>query len=108
MDVTASHDGPTTSGYPGEDTPGGGRALGRSMGRIAPGFRADLVELDPEAPDLHGQRGDAIANALVFSGSPGLVRNVMVAGRWVVRDRRHRLEDVASGAYRQAVRALRA
>ena len=84
----------------------GGSALGRKMGAIAPGMRADLVVLDADHPDLAGRSGDAIANALVFSGSTGLVRDVMVSGDWKVRDRRHRLEDRAAVAYKNAVAEL--
>ena len=83
-----------------EAASGGGQALGRSMGAIAPGKRADLVVLDTE------QQGDAAANALVFSGVPGMVRDVMVAGRWVVQERRHALEEKAAARYARAVSAL--
>jgi formimidoylglutamate deiminase len=69
-------------------------------------MRADLVVLDEEHPDLAARGGDAIANALVFSGAGGLVRDVMVAGRWAVRDRRHALEEAAAAAYKQALREL--
>ncbi len=89
-----------------EAADGGGRAIGRAMGAIAAGRRADLVELDAAAPDLHGRNGDAITNALVFSGSSGLVRNVMVGGRWVVRGRRHRLDEEAARDYRRVVGRL--
>ena len=90
-----------------EAAAGGAQALGRPMGALAAGLRADLVELDPGAADLHAREDDALANALVFSGTPGLVRNVMVGGRWVVRERRHRLDDEGGeDAYRQALRML--
>ncbi|HVL35572.1 MAG TPA: formimidoylglutamate deiminase [Burkholderiales bacterium] len=85
---------------------GGAQALGRRMGALAPGLRADLVVLDASHPDLEGRDGDAIANGLVFSGSTGLVRDVMVAGRWVVRERRHAAEEAAVARYKQAVKAL--
>ncbi len=84
----------------------GGRALGRRMGAIAPGQRADLVVLDPAQPDLAGRSGDAIANALIFSGATNLVRDVMVAGRWVVKENRHAHEDAARRAYIGAVAEL--
>jgi len=34
------------------------------------------------------------------------VRDVMVAGRWVVRERRHAAEEAAVARYKQAVKAL--
>jgi formimidoylglutamate deiminase len=89
-----------------EAATGGAQALGRAMGAIAPGRRADLVVLDPENVDLGGRSGDAIANALLFSGAQGLVRDVMVAGQWRVRDRRHPAEEAAAVAYAQALKAL--
>lgn len=89
-----------------EAADGGGRAIGRAMGAIATGRRADLVELDAAAPDLHGRSGDAITNALVFAGSSGLVRNVMVGGRWLVRDRCHPLDEEAARDYRRVAGRL--
>jgi formimidoylglutamate deiminase len=89
-----------------EAAAGGAQALGREMGALAEGKRADFVVLDGEHPDLAAKSGDAIANALVFSGSSGLVCDVMVAGRWVVRERQHALEEKAAARYARAVREL--
>jgi formimidoylglutamate deiminase len=89
-----------------EAAAGGAQALGRRMGSIAPGMRADLVVLDPEHVDLQGRSGDAIANALVFAGSHGMVRDVMVAGRWVVKGKRHAKARTASAAYKRALKTL--
>jgi len=89
-----------------EAAAGGAQALGREMGALAPGKRADLVVLDDEHPDMAPRTGDAIANALVFSGNSNLVRDVMVAGRWVVRERRHAQEETAAERYARAVAEL--
>ena len=89
-----------------EAAAGGAQALGREMGALATGKRADLVVLDGEHPDVAPRTGDAIANALVFSGSENLVRDVMVAGRWVVQARRHALEEQAAQRYAGAVAQL--
>jgi formimidoylglutamate deiminase len=89
-----------------EAAAGGAHALGRRAGAIAAGRRADLVVLDAAHPDLAGRSGDAIANALLFSGAGGLVRDVMVGGRWVVRDGCHVLAQQAASAYRNAVADL--
>ena len=83
-----------------EAAAGGAQAMGRAMGAIAPGKRADLVVLDTE------QRGDPAANTFIFGGTTGQVRDVMVAGRWVVEDRRHRLQHAAAQDFSRAVRAL--
>ncbi len=89
-----------------EAAAGGAQALGRRMGKIAPGMRADLVVLDPEHIDLQGRSGDAIANALVFAGASGMVRDVMVAGRWVVKGKRHSKARTAEAAYKRALKTL--
>jgi formimidoylglutamate deiminase len=83
-----------------EAAAGGAQAMGRAMGAIAPGKRADLVVLDTE------QRGDAAVNTLIFGGTGGMVRDVMVAGRWVVEHGRHRLEEPAAQNFSQALKAL--
>jgi formimidoylglutamate deiminase len=76
------------------------------MGAIAPGLRADLVVLDGGHADLAGRSGDAIANSLVFSGSTGFVRDVMVGGGWKVREGRHPAEDRSRTEYTKAVGEL--
>jgi formimidoylglutamate deiminase len=85
---------------------GGAQALGRRMGALAPGMRADLVVLDGEHADLAGRSGDALADALVFSGSGDLVRDVMVGGRWVVEQKRHPAEEAAAARYKDALKLL--
>ena len=89
-----------------EAAAGGARALGRRMGALAPGMRADLVVLDAEHPDLAGRGGDAASNALVFGGAADLVRDIMVGGRWVLRRRRHAGEDAAVAAYKATLKDL--
>ena len=84
----------------------GGKVLGRNMGAIAPGLRADLVVLDADQPDLAGRSGDAIANALVFSGATNLVRDVMVGGVWAVRGGSHPQEGPAENEYKRALTEL--
>ena len=89
-----------------EAAAGGAQAMGRKMGALSPGQRADFVVLDGEQPDLAEKSGDMITNAAIFSGTQGLVRDVMVGGRWQVRDGRHALEDSASRDYGKAVKTL--
>ncbi|HSD52781.1 MAG TPA: formimidoylglutamate deiminase [Burkholderiales bacterium] len=85
---------------------GGAQALGRPTGELAPGRCADLLVLDAAHVDLAGRRRDEILDALVFSGSNGLVRDVMVGGRWVVRERHHAAEDAIATRYRKTVARL--
>jgi formimidoylglutamate deiminase len=85
---------------------GGAQALGRRIGRLAPGYRADLIGIDDRHPILAERRGDGLLDALVFSGNVNLVRDVMVGGRWAVRDGRHEQRDQIAEAYRATVTKL--
>ena len=83
-----------------EAAAGGAQAMGRAMGAIAPGKRADLVVLEND------QRGDAVANTFIFGGTGTTVRDVMVAGGWVVTEGHHAMEDRAKAQYARAVAEL--
>jgi putative selenium metabolism protein SsnA len=88
----------------------GARLAGRifaepQLGTLHPGAPADLVVLDyvPPTP-LHAAN---LAGHWIFGLSSRSVRHVMVAGRWVVRDRRLALVDqdaLAAGARQPAAR----
>jgi len=80
--------------------------LGRPIGRLGEGTRADLLVLDPLVPTLIGREGDALLDALVFAGNVNPVRDVMVGARWVVREGRHESEEPILEAYRRAVDSL--
>jgi formimidoylglutamate deiminase len=85
---------------------GGAQALGRRIGRLEAGHRADLIRLDAAHPILAGRSGEALLDALVFSGNVNLVRDVMVGGRWLVQGGRHLRRDAIAEAYRAAVKRL--
>ena len=63
----------------------GGALLGLPVGRIAPGFRADLCALDLGDPSLWPL--GALAKNIVYSLSSRAVTDVMVDGEIVVADR---------------------
>lgn len=85
---------------------GGAQASGRPIGAIAPGCRADLVELDPDHPILFGRDGDAMLDAWVFSGQGNPVRTVLAGGTPVVEDGRHVAAGRIAEGYRAALRRL--
>lgn len=91
---------------------GGARASGVDIGRLgaqageaAP--RADLLVLDESSPVLAGRDAAHAIDSWIFSGNVNLVRDVMVGGRWVVRDFRHRDEERIAARYREVVERLR-
>ncbi len=85
---------------------GGAQASGRALGRIAPGARCDLVELDAGHPGLVGQAGDALLDAWIFSGQGNPVRSVFVGGRCVVRDGRHIDREAIGAGFSRAMKEL--
>ena len=74
-------------------TEGGAKALGfERLGRIEKGWKADLVLLDLGA--LHYIPLNDLASQIVFGEDGTGVESVMIAGRWVVRDRKLLTVDV--------------
>jgi formimidoylglutamate deiminase len=68
---------------------GGAAAIGAARWGLVAGARADALVVDLSDASLLGVPPQRLLDALVFS-SPGRPwRDVMVAGRWVVRDHRH-------------------
>lgn len=71
----------------------GAQAIGQPAGAIEVGRRADWLVLDPAHPSLAGAAPDTALDHLVFAGGDAAIRDVMVAGRWVIKNRRHAVED---------------
>lgn len=76
-------------------------------GRIAPGARADLVAVDLGSVRTAGADPATATAAVLFAASAADVTDVVVDGRRVVRDRRHRLGDVGR-ELSEAIAGLRA
>ena len=87
---------------------GGAHSLAQPVGAIRPGLRADLIELDPDHPALIGHSPATALDAWVFSGPAGNVRNVMVAGRWLVRDGHHIHRDTITRDFQHAMQSVAA
>jgi formiminoglutamate deiminase len=78
-------------------TVGGFAALGwPEAGRIAPQALADLVTVGLDGVRLAGTSADHALESLVFAAAAADVRDVMVGGRFVVRDGAHLGLDVAA------------
>jgi formimidoylglutamate deiminase len=85
---------------------GGARALAQPIGKIAAGFRADLVVLDPEHPRLVGHTQESALDAFVFCAGDSAVRDVMVRGEWQVLGGHHRAREQVAAAFKQAMSSL--
>jgi formiminoglutamate deiminase len=85
----------------------GHSALGwPEAGRIEPGAYADLVTVDLGSVRLAGAVPGSLAESVVFAATPADVRHVLVSGRTVVRDGRHRLVPDVPAALRESVAAV--
>jgi formimidoylglutamate deiminase len=85
---------------------GGAQALAQPVGSIALGSRADLVVLDAEDAALAEQPPANLLDAAIFGPGRRLVRDVMVAGRWIIGEGHHADEDAILNRYRQTMKRL--
>ncbi|MEM7048787.1 MAG: formimidoylglutamate deiminase [Acidobacteriota bacterium] len=86
---------------------GGAQALGRPIGALEPGRRADFVALDTDHPLLYGRTDDDWLDAWTFSGNAPLVREVIVGGLPLVTAGRHVSRSAVAARYRSALDRLR-
>ena len=84
---------------------GGAAALSQPVSGIQTGAAADIVTLKAGALALLGRDGDALLDALVFSGQP-LIDCVYTRARLAVRDGVHLASDEISRRFRTAMRQL--
>ena len=85
---------------------GGTNASGMPQGTLQPGARADLIVLDDNSPLLAARDERSVLDSFIFAGNTPLVRDVMVGGRWVVRDFHHHDEERIAARYRHVVQGL--
>jgi formimidoylglutamate deiminase len=86
----------------------GAQALGQRVGEIAVGRRADWLVLDREHPTTVGAPDENALDHLVFAGGDAAIRDVMVAGRWVVKGRHHAAEVPLRNEFAQLMHRLAA
>jgi formimidoylglutamate deiminase len=84
----------------------GARAIGQPAGTIEVGRRADWLVLDGAHPSMAGSVPDNALDHLVFAGGSAAIRDVMVAGRWVVKDRRHAAESAVQARFADLMKRL--
>ena len=82
----------------------GARAIGQPAGVIEVGARADWVVLDGDHASIVGTADDGALDHLVFAGASAAIRDVMVGGRWAIKDGRHALEPELAASFRELMR----
>jgi formimidoylglutamate deiminase len=86
----------------------GAQAIGQPVGTIAIGRRADWLVLDASHPAMAGAAADTALDRLVFAGADKSIRDVMVAGRWVVKNRKHGADDQMRESFARIMHGLAA
>jgi formimidoylglutamate deiminase len=84
----------------------GAQALGQPAGAIEVGRRADWLVLDHDHPSMAGAPLENALDHLLFAGGSAAIRDVMVAGRWVVKDGQHPLELPMRGRFAELMARL--
>jgi formimidoylglutamate deiminase len=84
----------------------GAEAIGQPVGTIAIGRRADWLVLDASHPAMAGAAADTALDRLLFAGADKSIRDVMVAGRWVVKDRKHGADDQLRESFPRVMNGL--
>lgn len=85
---------------------GGRQALGRAIGRIERGARADFIVLDAENPALLFKEKNDILDAAIFACATNPVRDVFVGGKQMVRHFRHIQEETILQKYKETIARL--
>jgi formimidoylglutamate deiminase len=87
-------------------TVNGARALGVPAGELNAGSSADFLTVDLDDVSIAGSSGSDLLPLAVFSLSRSAIRDVMVNGRWVVRDQRHPLQEEIIAKFKELHRKL--
>ncbi len=84
---------------------GGAQAAARPVGRIAVGYRADLVLIEPTL-ETEMLPPDFWLDAAIFGNNSRPARHVMSGGRWSVRGGVHARQESIEIAYRRVLKKL--
>ncbi|QEE45910.1 formimidoylglutamate deiminase [Rhizobium sp. WL3] len=85
---------------------GGAQAAGLGTAGIRVGARADLVVLDGANPFIAAAKDDQILDRWIFALGNEAVRDVMVRGKFVVQQGRHRFEETIDRNFERVLRTL--
>ncbi|WP_321396300.1 formimidoylglutamate deiminase [Emcibacter sp.] len=85
---------------------GGASVSGFRTGKLAPGYRADLVVLKEDSLLLAGLPDEQLVDAYIFNGNERVIDHLMVGGKWVLKDGRHSREDEINTDFRETMESL--
>ena len=79
----------------------GAHALAVSSGELKPGAFADFFTVDLNDVSIAGNSAEDLLPMLVFSLNRSAIRDVVVNGRFIVRDQQHLLQEEIVSRYRE-------
>jgi formimidoylglutamate deiminase len=85
---------------------GGAQALGLNASELIAGAPADIVVIDTDRPQFAGVPEEALLDAHIFAPRERAVRDVMIAGHWVLREGLHPRREQIAQAYKSTVMRL--
>ncbi|HHQ6573437.1 TPA: formimidoylglutamate deiminase [Serratia fonticola] len=85
---------------------GGAQACGTAIGKLAVGYRADWLVLDGDDPYLASAPDASILNRWLFAGGKEQIRDVFVAGRQVIEQGSHALQQQSSAEFLQVLKTF--
>jgi formimidoylglutamate deiminase len=87
-------------------TVNGARALSLPGGGLTPGSFADFFTVNMKDVSIAGQSGEDLLPIIVFSLNRSAICDVVVNGRFILRDHRHGLEDEIIARYQNVHRKV--
>jgi len=85
---------------------GGTQSLGRKIGKIDVGFRADIITLNTDHPALVALINDGWLDGWIFAANSPAISDVWVGGRHVVSEGKHHKRDQIRAHYSQTMKRL--
>ncbi|MCB6183625.1 formimidoylglutamate deiminase [Leeia sp. TBRC 13508] len=86
---------------------GGAQATGRKVNGLQVGHRADLLVLDASHVNLaHKPASQLLAGLIFCQHNTTPIKDVMVGGRFVIKDQQHASETATSDTYKAALKTL--
>ena len=85
---------------------GGAQASGRKIGKLAPGYRGDIIALDQNHPAFAGVERESWMNNWVFAANSPALSNVWVCGQLLMSTGQHHKREKIRARYAQTMRGL--
>ncbi len=87
---------------------GGAQSTNSNTGSLAVGKQADLLVLDSKQTRLFAHSDQHLLDSVIFASQQNLIEDVMVNGKWVVRNKQHSLQQESAEQFSELLAKLSA